>query len=287
MNTSIASTNRYKELSESIPAYKNLTDVEETIHATSSNVRKRPTPKIRKLTPEEIQNVKAGRPSKPSSPMCTLYFEGIRRNKPTEIKACFYSWNIPLRSIRNISFIGSHVMELLTFEDARCNIIDTLAKNDITYLPNFNPLSISNLKNNTKFGHVKTDEEKQALVQKLYKVRLQKTFERLPQDGRNNRLRNYIRSRMDHSNTTNTCTTSTTSNTTTVTMDKPTESTFTISDGSNVVHLIHPDVQANSDTYDASTSELSDVDIVVPNHKRNRSEAMSEGSSTETKRRHE
>ena len=182
------SANRFRDLSESIPAYQNF-DTEEEYDAHIAKTRA--PKKIRQLTPEELKRVIDGRPARGSSPMIRLYFEGMRRNKFTEIKSALHTMGLQLRHIRNISFIGSCIMEITTFMDVKQNIIDTLSKYNITNLENFNPLSIENLKDDKKFSGLKTVAEKENAAKKLFTTRMLKTVERLPKTHINNRLRNY------------------------------------------------------------------------------------------------
>lgn len=183
--------NRYNDLSESIPAYKKLIESTETSTLQRpSNIKPR-TPKYRDMTPEDIERVKQGRPLRQRSSMVHLYFEGFKRNRPTDIKNTLKCIGIPLSNIRNISFIGSSIMELLTFNDVKDMIIEKLAGIKVTNIPNFNPLSTENIKDSNKFAKVSTEDEKKVLAKKLYISRLRKTLERIPVDPKNNRLRNY------------------------------------------------------------------------------------------------
>jgi hypothetical protein len=190
-NRNLNHTNRYKELAEVIPAYHKLSESTEPGTLGSSMYTKPRAPKYRQMTADDIERVKQGKPLRPRSSMVNLYFEGFRRNRPTDVKNTFKCIGIPLGSVRNISFIGSSIMELLTFNDAKDLIIEKLASIKVTNLANFDPLSIENIKNTNKFPKVITDEDKKALAKKLYISRLKKSLERLPTDPRNNRLRNY------------------------------------------------------------------------------------------------
>lgn len=185
-----ASPNRFQDLSESIPAYRGKTEAQYDIE--QFNRRKNQRGKIRgNLTVEQIQRIKKGLPARGLSPMVTLHFEGMQRNRIVEIKSMFKSIGIEPRWVRNISFIGRSIMELITFEDKKLKIISLLENHEITWLEKFNPVSIDNIKNDTKYSGL-TIQEKEILAKKLYTTRLQKTYDRLPKDGIHNRMRNYL-----------------------------------------------------------------------------------------------
>ena len=188
-------TNRFKALSESIPAYAKFDNEEHYVAHVSSTATSRTT---RLLSREEMNNVKKGRPSKGSSPMIHLYFEGMRRNRPTEIRSFLHSIGIQPRHARNISFIGGSVMSILTFEDVKDVFIEKLATEGIVHLAHFDPLSADNLKDSKKFGNLKTDEERKQTARRLFINRTLKTIERLPKTPINNRMRNYYQSILDN-----------------------------------------------------------------------------------------
>jgi hypothetical protein len=147
------------------------------------------------LNPAEMDNVQVGLSSRAISPMVTLYFEGMKRNRITEIKSFIKTLGIPLPWVRNVSFIGKCVMEIDTFEDKRLAIISKLATREIKWLEHFNPRSPENLRDERKFSG-KTKEEKEALAIDLYEARIQKTINRLPKRGEFNRYRNFLNSKI-------------------------------------------------------------------------------------------
>ena len=195
-------SNRFKELSASIPAYAKF-DTEEQYVAHVSRTATSHTRTTRLLSREEMDNVKKGRPSKGSSPMVHLYFEGMRRNRPTEIRSFLHSIGIQSRHARNISFIGGSIMSILTFEDVKNVFIEKLAIEGIQHLAHFDPLSGDNLKDPKKFGNLKTNEERTQAARKLFINRTLKTIERLPKTPINNRMRNYYQSILDNLNNSN------------------------------------------------------------------------------------
>lgn len=204
--------NRFKALSESIPSYRKY----ETVEAFEAyQEAKKPQPKVRKLTQNQMERVKKGKSSKTLSPMTMLYFEGLRRNRPTEVRSFLYSLDIPKKHIRNISFVGANILEITTFLDCKVSIIKKLATQEVNYLPNFDPKSADNLKDNNRYGSLESHEERDAMAKKLFATRMLKTVERLPKTGVNNRLRNYYLSiirNLDQPNT---------SSATTITNDAP------------------------------------------------------------------
>jgi hypothetical protein len=188
--------NRYEALRQAIPAYQRISEIE--YHRLEvPNLRPKPRKMAIRgdLTMDQIENVKRGFTSKTLSPMITLHFEGMKRNRTMEIKSVFRSIGIKTLWIRNIGFIGKSVMELLTFQNKKDEVVRVLEKYEIHLIENFDPLSLGNLKNEAKYAGL-TVEEKKGLAEKLYKSRIEKTVERLPKTGIHNRLRNYLWSKI-------------------------------------------------------------------------------------------
>lgn len=184
--------NHFDELLKVIPAYRKLTKEE----IESNNFKVKKSKKINgDLSRDEINRIKNGKTAKKLSPMVVLHFEGVKRNRITDIKSMIKSIGIPTHWIRNISFIGRSIMELMTFQDRTEEIISKFETYEINYLQDYNPLSIDNIKDNTKFINLSV-EDKQKLAEKLYYTRMEKTLERLPQTGINTRIRNFINSRL-------------------------------------------------------------------------------------------
>jgi hypothetical protein len=191
-NRPMTEENRFKALATHIPAYAKHDNVA-SFEATRQ-------PKIKKLSKEEMANIKHGRPARTSSPMIFLHFKGFRRNRISDVKSFLYSLDIPLYCIRNISFIGKSVMEITTFLDMKDMIVSRLHAEDVVYIPDFDPLDISNLKDEGKFGNLKDESAKSDASQKLYIRRLTLTLERLPKTARNTRLRNFYESIINNLN---------------------------------------------------------------------------------------
>ena len=158
---------------------------------------------VRKLSNEEMKRVISGRSSRASSPMVIIYFRGVKRNRICEIKSVLLTVGIRRGSIRNISFIGKSVMELMTFEDCRQEVIDKLASVNITQDRLFDPLSTENIKDERKMSPNMSEEDKQRLAEKFYRSRIEATIKRLPLDARENRLRNFLLSRLAPRRSTN------------------------------------------------------------------------------------
>jgi hypothetical protein len=158
-----------------------------------SSLKTRKSNKIHNdLTIEQIENIKNGFSSRPISPIVTLHFEGMKRNRITEIKSVFRSIGIQPSWVRNISFIGKSIMELITFENKKIEIINLLEKYSINYMTNFNPKAPENIKNEN-INSTLTQKERELLAGTLHNNRLKKILERLPMTGVHNRLRNFLR----------------------------------------------------------------------------------------------
>lgn len=197
--------NRFHELQESIPAYRNM-DYEQFVNKTQ--MKTNPAQKIltfnrmknlpKKLNAEQIENVRLGKSPCPPSPMVTLHFTGATRTKITDLKLLFKSIGIRLNWIRNISFIGRSILELITFEERKAIIISKLEKYKIIFDEKYDPLSTNNLKNEKKYGNL-SEEQKIKVATSLYTKRLEKTLERLPKEGIHNRLKNFVQLRIRQS----------------------------------------------------------------------------------------
>lgn len=87
-------------------------------------------------------------------------------------------------------------MELTTFDNRRDEVITRLGKYKIVHMPDFDPLSTDSLKDEKKYAGL-SDTDKRAKALDLYKARLDRAIERLPANGINNRLRNYLSLRKD------------------------------------------------------------------------------------------
>ena len=153
--------------------------------------------RVRKLTEEELSRVLQGKPASGSSPMCILYFRGLKRTKIQDVKSVLLTLGIRLGSIRNISFVGKSLVEFITFEDAREEIVRKLAARNITEDKYFDPLSTENIKDARKLTPDMTENEKKELAERFYRNRVEATLKRLPLDARQNRLRNFLSSRLD------------------------------------------------------------------------------------------
>jgi hypothetical protein len=191
--------NRFALLQAAIPAYAHMTEEEYTTpndYTPKLTTPKRPNKINGKLSPEQVENIKKGFSSKAISPMVSLYFSGMRRNRPTEIRSMFKSIGIPPSWIRDIDFVGNSILCLLTFGDKKGEVIDRLEKYQVGWMPNFDPLSPENFKDESKYSGLSIDGKKQ-LAEKMYKVRLTKVLERLPLNGVHNRLRNFLRSKIN------------------------------------------------------------------------------------------
>lgn len=186
MNKPMTEDNRFRLLANSIPSYTKYDNVASFEGSKQT--------KIKKLSKEEMKNIKGGKPPRSTSPMIFLHFKGFKRNRITDVKSFLYSLAIPLYCIRNISFIGKSVMEITTFQDMKDFIITKLQEEDVIYIPDFDPLATSNLKDTAKFGNLQDDHAKSETSQKLYLRRLTLTLERLPKTTRNTRLRNFYES---------------------------------------------------------------------------------------------
>ena len=190
----IRSQNRYNEL-------PNETLVLSHHSASESPSPQQPTLPLkgslvrRELTTDQINNIKKGFSSKIFSPMVTLHFSGIKRNRIFEVKALMHNCGIELKWIRNISFIGRSILELISYADKQAIIVDSLAKFEISFIPDFNPLDSTNIKDEKKI-HGMTPEEKQALSEKLFRKRLEHTLARLPKAAVHNRMRNYLQMKL-------------------------------------------------------------------------------------------
>lgn len=185
-NKPMTEDNRFRLFANSIPSYAKYDNVA-SFEASKQT-------KIKKLSKEEMKNIKGGKPARSTSPMVFLHFKGFKRNRICDVKSFLYSLAIPLYCIRNISFIGKSVMEITTFQDMKDFIISKLQEEDVVYIPDFDPLATSNLKDTVKFGNLQDDHAKSETSQKLYLRRLTLTLERLPKTTRNTRLRNFYES---------------------------------------------------------------------------------------------
>lgn len=110
----------------------------------------------------------------------------------------FCSIGIPRHWIRNISFIGKSISEIITFEDKKEIIISKLDNYMIKHLENYNPLSITNLKDEKKFTGLST-ERLQENAHILYISRLQHIITRIPDAGQHRRLKNYLNMKINRS----------------------------------------------------------------------------------------
>lgn len=184
------SRNRFSALQQSIPSYQNMTYEEHMAPHPQRPTRR--TTKIRdNLTPGQIENIKKGFSSKPFSPMVLLYFSGMKRNRPSEIRSMFKSIGIKNNWVRNIQFIGRSVLEITTFEDRKSELVARLENYEIKIIEDFDPLSIENLKDDRKFSGL-TNGEKKEMAVKLHRIRMEKTIDRLPKIGVHCRLRNFL-----------------------------------------------------------------------------------------------
>ena len=195
----LASQSRYEALREAIPSLDRTTARREAEWKRQDMATRR-APQV--LSPEQLERVKNGHPAMGTSPMVTLHFQGIKRTRYRDIKDLLFTVGIRPSSIRNISFIGKRVMELVTFEDVKEDCARRLATIGVTLEANFDPLSPSNIKNEKIMPASLSQEGREALAKKLYENRVQKALERIPKTPINNRLRNFLRSHLKGTNKT-------------------------------------------------------------------------------------
>lgn len=195
-NQRIAEQNHFNSLREAIPSMdRSIATRQAAIEKQTNNNKK-----IRALSEDEMQRVISGKPKKKSSPLCTLYFRGMRRNRISDIKCVLLTIGIKIGTVRNISFIGKSIMELITYEDNKDDIVTKLALRNISQDKYFDPLSIDNIKSPKHINESMTQEEKQAIANRFYLNRLKAQIDRLPADRRQDRLRNFMTSHTDPEN---------------------------------------------------------------------------------------
>ena len=204
--SNIIHRNTFRDLQVSIPAYRNMTEEEYYGTGKPPAAPKASGPQKRQvngsLSASQIENIKNGRSSQHFSPMTILHFTGMKRNRIFEVKSLFKSIGITLSWIRNISFVGRSVMELITFEDKKVQVINYLEKYGIIFMPTFDPLSTENLKDSRKYAQI-DDEKKKALAEQLYRKRMALTLARLPKNGVHSRMRNFLNTQLNPAELTN------------------------------------------------------------------------------------
>lgn len=183
--------NHYDALRQAIPSMQRSMERRDTAIATNNGGNR-----IRKLSEEEMTRIANGRPRIASSPMVILYFRGLKRNRICDIKSYLLTIGIRLGSVRNISFVGKSIMELITFEDAKDDIILKLAERNVTLDKYFDPLATDNVKNPTYQQDSMSEDEKRMLAERLYRNRIEAQIRRIPLEARQNRLRNFLASRV-------------------------------------------------------------------------------------------
>ena len=180
----IQSTNRYQALMNSTPEEGNRSidgGYTRSVEAQARQLERRTTnnAKIRNLNQDEMENMDQGRSAKDISPMVKLFFEGLRRNRITDIKSYLKTLGIDPSWVRNISFIGKCIMELSTFEDKKRDVINKLYTRNIKWLENYDPLSIENIRDEKKLAGL-SKVEKEALACRMLRTRTQRILDRLP-----------------------------------------------------------------------------------------------------------
>ena len=101
-----------------------------------------------------------------------------------------------MRSIRNISFFGEDITEIITFEDYFEELVSKVcAHPKFEYLQEFNPLDASTVKDNPRQTFA-NDHERRITAAKMFVSRCVKELERVPSAPINSRLRNYMVSRI-------------------------------------------------------------------------------------------
>jgi hypothetical protein len=194
-----AKHNRFAYLNDNdntnIEEYSPNKTVLEFINSNNNN------PKKTKLKPYftegQLERILKGWSAQPSSPMVVLYFEGLRRTRIRMVKDVMIFLGVKEHWIRNISYVGSRIMELITFDDVKDEIILKLQKKNINLLKDFDPLSVNNVRNSAKFSTTKSNEGLLKLTKNMYVNRLKKTLEDLPKTPINNRLCNFQKSRIE------------------------------------------------------------------------------------------
>jgi hypothetical protein len=142
--------------------------------------------KLQVVTREEFINIKNGLPPKTTkySPMKYLYFTGVKKNQASLVKASLSYCDIRLSAIRNISFIGRSVMQLLTFEDYEEELIGKMTKNEYVHLADFDPLSAEAFK--------ATGGSESMAIGKYLKKQKECLARLASFDGSYNRLKNFL-----------------------------------------------------------------------------------------------
>jgi hypothetical protein len=129
-----------------------------------------------------------------------LYFSGLRRMDTTSVKKLLLLIGVNLNTVRNISYIGTNIIELIVFKDASDVVISAFKKRDhFNHLVDFDPLATDNLKGPKFTGLSKEELSKRA--KEACEKRTKTILDRLPSDRRFNNLRSFISGISKGSNT--------------------------------------------------------------------------------------
>ena len=148
-----------------------------------------PKPIIKDLSEDEVKKILTA-PIRKKGTFERLYFKGVPRTTINNIKSLIKYAGIDPIIIRNISFVGADMLELIIFDTGKAQLIEALQKLKIEIVIDFNPLSSDNLKSE-RFQKMESEEKKKA-ARDIFIKNQRKILERLPESRGFYNLKTYI-----------------------------------------------------------------------------------------------
>lgn len=146
----------------------------------------------KKLSKDEMDRMAKGLTRRNTVPMCFLHFSGIKKARFADIKDFLYTAGIKMGTLRNISFIGNSILELISFITEKEEIAQKLEAAGLKYERDFNMRSPDNVKSEWNVEASHTMEKRMELSEELRVRRLNRIYSKISDEPRNHRLKNFL-----------------------------------------------------------------------------------------------